>query len=228
MASDVAKYAGCRRPDDLECLRKLSVEQWLDAQNNGWKINRDMWFDNFVPYGPVVDGSYLPMQPFYAVREGKFNKVPLLTGSVSEDGVMFVYELFTSELGSTAYSASLKLIFGRSNAKKVDDFYPSDMFGNKDDTRDVISQLGSDLLFACADANATRGAAATAGVQAWSYFFTETWSFPQAWGDYDFCKGRVCHGSELPYVSASTRTEKDLSHENPLTIVCFTGIPSLQ
>jgi carboxylesterase type B len=199
MAWDVARYAGCL-PNNLDCLRSLSVDEVLEAQNEGWNINRDMWFDNFVPFGPVVDGTFIPMQPFYALRDGRFNKVPLLTGSVAEDGVMFVYGLFSDALSSTAYKASLDLIFGWRNARTVSDYYPSDMFGNSDDTRDVVSQLGSDLLFLCADNNATLGAVATTGVNAWSYFFTEVWTFEEAWGDFDYCVGRVCHGSELPYI----------------------------
>jgi hypothetical protein len=46
-------------------------------QDNGWEVNTEVWSENFTPWAPVVDLLYLLEQPFYSIRDGNFNKVPL-------------------------------------------------------------------------------------------------------------------------------------------------------
>lgn len=138
MAKDIAVELGCGTggifgkdgSNDLTCLRSKSVDQWLEAQSKGPKLDKDVWFNDFVMLGPVQttgEDSFLPYQPFEALRTGKTKDVNTLTGTVTEDGIMFVDLLLSMEIGATAYESALNVLFGRSTAKLVEQYYPADM-----------------------------------------------------------------------------------------------------
>ena len=94
-ARTYAESLGCCDPDDtsetiIKKLRQLPVAKlqssfniagsWADMVPSPWKPLVDTWSTR-----PIM-----PVNPRDAILEGKFNKVPLLTGVCSEEGIMMV------------------------------------------------------------------------------------------------------------------------------------------
>lgn len=62
-----------------------------------------------------------------------------------------------------------------------------------------MTNLANDYIFFCPTRNASINAARSKA-PLWTYGFNQSFSFP-AWGpNFSFCDGKVCHGSELPYL----------------------------
>ena len=96
------------------------MEEVLDAQENAVELDLKNLFLNFVPFSPMVEpGGELPEQPLYALQAGKIDPMPMLQGSLYDEGQLFVYELFTKPLGEKEYNGAVKAIFGRDVGKQV-------------------------------------------------------------------------------------------------------------
>lgn len=197
------QYLGCAI-DDVACMKSKSAEEVLDAQKNAPSLNLDNLFINFLPWSPLVEEfGEIPQQPFTAMMNGDIKQLPMLQGSVRDEGQLFVYELFTSPLSEAAYKAVVTGVFGPKNYPEIIRKYPFDIVPGSTDGREALNVLGTDLLFYCPLRNVTRGYQAKLGVQAiptYIYKFDHVISF-DCWGpEYTFCVGWVCHGSELPFV----------------------------
>ena len=193
---------GCA-DDDVACMRTKSVDEILEAQNNAPTLNLDNLFINFLPFSPLVEeGGEIEEQPFTALGGGRMMQVPLISGTVKDEGQLFVYELFTKPLDKVAYEAVILGVFGRASYREIMALYPYDLVEGADDGRATLNALGTDLLFYCPMRNATRGyqqALGKAAIPTYVYRFDHVMSF-DCWGpDYQFCVGYVCHGSELPF-----------------------------
>lgn len=91
------------------------MEEILDAQSNAIKLDIENLFINFLPFAPLVEeGGEIPVQPFVGVGEGVFNAMPMLSGTVQDEGQLFVFELFTKPVSEAAYKALMKGVFGSS------------------------------------------------------------------------------------------------------------------
>lgn len=201
-ANDIFAYLGCAA-DDVACMRTKSPEEILEAQNKAVKLNLDNLFINFLPFSPMVEpGGRIEEQPFTALAAGRMQSMPILSGTVLDEGQLFVYELFTKPVNKAAYEGILAGVFGRSLYKQISALYPYDYVEGADDARATLNVLATDLLFYCPLRNATRGYQRVLGSQAvptYTYRFDHIVSF-DCWGpDYWFCVGYVCHGSELPF-----------------------------
>jgi acetylcholinesterase/cholinesterase len=205
-AKAVFKSVGCA-DGDISCIKQISVEKLLDAQENAVKLDHKNLFLNFLPFAPIVDADHgkdavLPEQPLYSLAQGKLSKVPLLMGSVLDEGVLFVDELFTKPMKKVKYSTAIDALFGLHAAKKIKKMYPFDMVNvDSKDGREAFNVLATDLLFFCPLRNVTRGMLnENVGAPMTQYRFMHKLSF-DCWGaNYEFCYGKVCHGSELPFV----------------------------
>ena len=202
-ADSFSSYLQCAN-NDLACLRSKTPEEILEAQEKSVKLNLDNMLENFLPFSPIVDGVNIIEQPLAALQNGRFNSVPILAGSLLEEGVLFVNELFKSSLSKLKYDGIIKETFGNKNEDAILKLYPSpDYRGDNSDGRPQLSTLTTDLLFYCPLRNAIRGYQSALGSKApttFVYKFTHVLSF-DCWGpDYQFCVGAVCHGSELPFV----------------------------
>lgn len=198
-ADAMAGYMKCDN-DDIACLKSKTMEEVLDAQANAIKVDRKTLFINFLPFAPMVEeGGELPKQPLDAMAVGEFTPMPLLSGTVTDEGVFFVNELFPDSMGKSKYHATVDAIFGMHKAKQIKKMYPM----VSDDGRDAFSTLATDLIFFCPLRNVTRGMQENLGASVaptYMYRFKHILSF-DVWGpDYSFCYGKVCHGSELPFV----------------------------
>jgi acetylcholinesterase/cholinesterase len=200
-AKKAFEYLDCTA-NDVACMRTKTPAQIMDAQENSVKLNLNNLLINFLPFAPLVEATgVIPEQPLSALAKGNFNQVPLLSGSMYDEGQLFVNELFTSSLSKIKYDLMIRGTFGKS-ADAVLDMYPFDLIPDNKDGRAVLNYLATDLLFLCPLRNITVGyqAALGASIPTYIYRFKHILSF-DAWGpDYSFCVGYVCHGSELPFV----------------------------
>lgn len=201
-ADAMMNYLGCA-VNDVDCMRTKSVDQVLDAQKNAIKLDANTLFINFLPFTPLVEpNGEIPEQPLFAMMHGSLKQAPILSGSVSDEGQLFVYELFTKSLSKVAYNAIIDAVFGR-YAKDILSYYPFDLVPNNQDGRNVLNVLATDLLFYCPLRNVTRGYQSVLGndaIPSFVYRFEHLISF-DCWGpNYTFCLNSVCHGSELPFV----------------------------
>jgi acetylcholinesterase/cholinesterase len=213
-AEAMFKYLNCDK-SDVACMKSKTVEEVLDAQDNAVKMDRKTLFINFLPFAPMVEeGGEIPQQPLYAFYKGEFNAMPLLVGSVADEGVLFVNELFTDPMSKTKYHTTIDVLFGLHKAKQIKKMYP--MLPDSKDGRDAFNVLATDLIFYCPLRNITRGMQQTLGVDTVpisEYRFDHVISF-DPWGpDYSFCVGKVCHGSELPFVFNVFGT-KDINYDS--------------
>lgn len=76
---NMTRAVGCEGAgDDLACLRSLSQEDLFSAvPHPDWR------------WSPLADGDFLTGYPSQLMPEGKFIKVPLLTGTNTDEGISF-------------------------------------------------------------------------------------------------------------------------------------------
>jgi para-nitrobenzyl esterase len=207
-AKDVFEYCGCTK-DDVACMKKVPADKVVEAQHEAPRVDMKNLFINFQTFSPMVDSKQgpVPQQPLYALQEGAFPPMPIMAGSVSEEGWLFVYELFVDPLKKKEYYGLLDVLFGLSTAKTVKKMYPYDLLSdNEDDGRNVLSVLGTDLLMLCPLRNATRGFMAAQKSAAKPMFRYEHRQVIQedVWepsNPYCFTPTKHdCHASELPFM----------------------------
>jgi len=66
----------------LPCLRRANASRLAESllRFQGWHENP------FAPFGPVVDGNFLPGDPYKLLMRGQLAKVPLLLSAVAAEG----------------------------------------------------------------------------------------------------------------------------------------------
>jgi len=91
-ARDVSSKLGCGgqlTKATLSCLQDVPIERLMEATSSP-----DPTADDQPSWGPVVDDfstkPFLPTPPLEAMMEGKFNRVPFISGTVKHDGALFV------------------------------------------------------------------------------------------------------------------------------------------
>jgi len=205
LSSRFAEFLNCTA-NDLKCLRSVDVPSILQAQIDAIKVDPLSVLQAFMPWQPYVDGQIITAQPMDAfVKTGQYNAVPMMLGSVNDEGVMFIDAAFPEPVGYVEYKAFILLIFGPGNAKQIEQMYPVAP-SQYNDTRPVLSTMGTDYIFACPNRNITRSMTnriATTNAPVYLYHFDHILSF-NPWGpNYTECTTNVCHGSELPFVFGS-------------------------
>lgn len=219
-ANNMNAYLDCP-VDDVECMRSKSMDEILDAQKHSQTLNFDTLFENFLPWCPLVEeGGVIPEQPLYALMNGRFTSVPLMSGSTRDEGQLFVYSLFTEPMSEPAYKAVLAATFGRDIYPEVIEMYPYDIVEGSTDGRQAANVLATDLLFYCPLRNATRGYQTVFGntssapvEPSYIYRFEHVLSFDCWEPDTTYCIGYVCHASELPFVFEVFTDGKDLDYD---------------
>jgi para-nitrobenzyl esterase len=108
--SKFAEAAGCGEEVNgaaAQCLRKLSVAKILSLQGtaaaNGPYVN-----------GLLVDGKVLPIPGDTAWTTGKFNHMPIMNGSVADEGAFSasIDELFFGPMTPERYAELMKVTYG--------------------------------------------------------------------------------------------------------------------
>jgi len=184
---------GC---EDEICLREQNVSTLLAAQNKTVYADWDTLIQVMLPLTPVVGGSDIPLGWDEAMKIGRWNAVPLIIGSTSEDGLMFIYSLSKGSLNSFFYGSIVALLW-KQNASKVLSQYSPDLFG---DNKELLSQLTTDFIFTCPANYFVTQLQNASSTPVFRYIWNNAISQKGMWGPkYKYCEGRVCHGSELVY-----------------------------
>jgi para-nitrobenzyl esterase len=113
-----AAAAGC---SNAACLRKLSAERILQLQGTP---NAGSAFSNNI----LVDGTIIPLQPQDAWSSGRYNRMPIMGGSVSDENnfALSITEYFSGP-PQVAWTVDQ---YNSSNSDAVKSEYPLSAYGN--------------------------------------------------------------------------------------------------
>lgn len=183
----ISAYLGCdREADELAALRNKNDKEILEAFQ---KVESS--FPGALSTGPMVDGYVLPDKPQNIFAAGKQHKVPLLIGTVADEGTLFVG---SQEMTAAEYREFLQKTFG-SYAPDVLALYPVPPNGR---ARDAYVKLFTGLGFAGPSRHAAE-CMARSGMPVYVYKFSyvsTTDPARAAMGAY--------HGSEIAFVFGSS------------------------
>ena len=186
---------------DVSCLYSLDVDSILTHQIQAVALDPNILkaiYQTGAPWEPYIDGELLPGQPLDVIPTGSYNRMPIMLGSVQDEGTMFVYSAIPLALNAAEYLVTLKTIFG-SAADTVHAMYPTLPSGQ--DNRVQLSQVLTDSAFVCPILNVSVPMNQFNPV--WLWHFNHSIDETQVWGpDFAACAapGQVCHGAELPFV----------------------------
>jgi para-nitrobenzyl esterase len=154
-SSDYIRGLGC---SDLKCLRNLSQDAIKNFQEKTKEF--EVW--------PHVDGIVLPDDPISLFKNGTYNKVDVIFGSVLDEGTLF------SEL-DISYSEFTKRVeyYFPADYGKILEFYPNSIYKTG---YAALSQLKGDFLFLCPGRTLLRLIDSNHG-SSYQYFFVHTPSF---------------------------------------------------
>ncbi|KAI8487614.1 hypothetical protein Bbelb_346070 [Branchiostoma belcheri] len=191
---DFARLLDCT-PGDMDCMRSASASQVAQAQNAaGAKVvNPFRLIELLEPWGPTIDGDLVRGQLMDLFSNGQYQQKPVIIGSTTEEGVLLVYDGTAKPLLTLEYEA---LVYGLflTNGPAVLRQYPPTHSG---DERPVASLLLTHYLFSCPIRHVQRSAAENGSADFWSYVFAHPLTKKGGWGNYTFCEGHVCHGTDL-------------------------------
>lgn len=207
VANVFSKNLGCD-PSDQACFMNKTTAEILAAQLATKLFPWPNTFMKAYEWSPTIGSAEVPYQALDGLKSGNFSPLPIMFGSLLEEGVQFVDLLFTSPMSKAEYEAAIIGVFGVKAAVDILGAYRCD--GNEtSDCRPVMAQIATHKVFSCPTRNAARTMASLAPQIANSiyiYFYDHPLSFP-GWGsNFSYCNGHVCHGSELPvlYNSATS------------------------
>ncbi|KAJ8261744.1 hypothetical protein GJAV_G00157920 [Gymnothorax javanicus] len=198
LGKEFAKLANCST-SDLQCLLTLSPQEVLAAQiKAGSKIvNPFRFLEVFETWGPYIDGELIKEQAVTAFLKGHWQKdKPVLLGTTSEEGVVFVYGVFTEPVSMLECVVYTTAIFKQHTLKILHKYLP---LYKDSDHRPMLAQIVTDYIFLCPARKAARTGAA-AGSSVWMYVFDHAAADPRMWPGLPSCYGHVCHGAELPFL----------------------------
>jgi para-nitrobenzyl esterase len=129
-----AAQAGCG-DQTAACLRQLPVATILVHQEPGFSTT-------------ILDGTVLPQSIDVALKNGSFDRVPILSGSNHDEGRLFVAEQFDlagAPLSAAGYTAFVQSEFGDAAGPVLAE-YPLSAFPSPDL---ALAALETDGIFAC-------------------------------------------------------------------------------
>ena len=119
LATKFATDMGCTGSGVLACLRGKAAADIM--------ASADVASAAAIPFGPNVDGWFMPDQPRAIFDAGNAAKVPYLLGSNTDEGTLFLPA--TKPTNQDEYMAILTAMFG-ANATNVADRYPLTQFAD--------------------------------------------------------------------------------------------------
>ncbi|KAL7871002.1 hypothetical protein SRHO_G00084990 [Serrasalmus rhombeus] len=225
LGRDFVKLTNCS-VSDLECLRSLSSHAILNAQvKAGSKIiNPFRFLEVFETWGPYIDGQLIKEQPIMAFQKGHWQSYkPVILGTTSEEGVIFVYGVFTKSVSVLECIIYTTAIFKQHALSILYKYVP--LYHNQD-RRVMLAQIVTDYVFLCPARRSARSAVSLDGA-VWMYVFDHSPSDHSIWAGLTFCYDHACHGAELPFLFDSAPvTNLTLTGQETLLanrMVCYWG-----
>ncbi|KAJ8307291.1 hypothetical protein KUTeg_015375 [Tegillarca granosa] len=151
--------------------------------------------DEALFLGDLLAEELKSMGTILAIKNTTFFDKPILIGTVTEETRIYIYTAWKTPLSVRQYIEVLVATF-LLDAEEVLLQYPS---SSSEDQRDTLVQLGTDFLFTCSTRNYTRNILDKGNTNIYHYIYNHAFSFP-GWGQFKYCDGHVCHGSELPFL----------------------------
>jgi carboxylesterase type B len=150
---------------------------------------------------PNIDGpgGQFPMPPLEAFKQGLAAPLPVIMGTVQNEGNIFVYEII-QHLDDVEYAAILARTLWRPRARGL-----AASIRRRPCSATSFSSCRASSPTLCSsarrDTRCARSPTATSDA-AWLYRFNQMLSFSKwAWGNnFPECWDEVCHGEELPYI----------------------------
>ncbi|XP_048830035.1 cAMP-regulated D2 protein isoform X2 [Brienomyrus brachyistius] len=198
LGKEFAKVANCSI-NDIACLLCLSPQAVLTAQKIAGSnmVNPFHLLEMFQTWGPFIDGVLIKEQSITAFQKGDWQKEkPVLFGTTSEEGVVFIYGVFTYPVSELECVFYVTAIFKQHALKILQEYLPL----YKDaDMRTMMSQIVTDYVFLCPSRKSARDSAQM-GSAVWMYIFDHVASDLRVWDGLAFCFEHVCHGAEVPFL----------------------------
>lgn len=202
-----AKNIGCDVTDQACFLNKTSDDVLAAQLATKPPIPWPNTFMKAYEWSPTIGSEEVPYQALDALKIGNFTPVPIIMGTLLEEGIQFVDLLFPTPMTKLEYETAIVAVFGLP-AAQILAAYPCS--GNEStDCRPVMAEIATHKVFSCATRFAARSISANAPSIADSvyvYYYDHPLSFP-GWGtNFSYCNGHVCHGSELPVLYNSANS----------------------
>ncbi|XP_066275175.1 cAMP-regulated D2 protein-like [Branchiostoma lanceolatum] len=204
--NDFAAILNCS-VGDMECLREADASKVAHAQQavQSKLVNPIHLIELAEPWGPIVDGDMISRQMVESFSTGNFQKKPIIIGTNTDEGSLFIYGGLSSPLPTTRYQEAMLAIFKTSAFSVLKTYPPS----NTGDERPILSTLATHFIFSCPTRNILKSALKNGHSNAWMYVFAHP--IPgndDAWRRFPFCAGKVCHGTELAFEFQSSSLVK--------------------
>jgi para-nitrobenzyl esterase len=208
-----AASLGCSGPDVLNCMRLADVQPMQHHWPNGSSRDSVPPLAPLFPWGPTIrDGASveLPDIPLRLIRQGRFNRVPVIAGTNQDEGALFVIALHYVVGGKgwppttqQLHDALLRLTNNQASTDAVIKEYASDIeasIGN------ATATIITDAVFACGTRRLL-DAISSHNVTTHLYEFIEAtpWIDTRILGDY--------HSAELSYIFGSWSLVHPLTRE---------------
>lgn len=191
----------------FECLKELPAASLLQGQ---LAVKSQIEFAGFV-YGPSIDGDLIPDSPHTLLSEGKFAKIPFITGNNKDEGTIFVVPSFVNSTLAVLEYVDLLEPKDPSNTTLLEltQLYPdvpalgspfdtgNETFGYASNYKQASAILG-DANFQANRRFFLQQANAHGLNQTWTYQFEQYTPGAAA------ARG-VYHGSEIPFVYGAAR-----------------------
>ncbi|XP_022071435.1 crystal protein [Acanthochromis polyacanthus] len=193
-----AKQTNCS-VSDIICLLSLAPQAVLAAQmkTSSKIVNPFRFLEVFETWGPYIDGELIKEQAVTAFLKGHWQKEkPVLLGTTSEEGVLFVYGVFGKPVSAVESTVYITAIFKQHSLRILHKYLP--MYRDAD-CRNMLAQIVTDFVFLCPSRRSARTGTA-AGSEVWMYVFDHVTSDHRVWSGLTFCYQHACHGAELPFI----------------------------
>ncbi|XP_077180790.1 cholinesterase-like [Paroedura picta] len=202
-ALSLAGMMGCTEGEDTDIVSCLQEKKMEDFQTYMFLVVNPKIVLN-LPFVPTTDGDFLPDDPQKLVESRRFQSKPIMIGTTSDEGSIFVYLAAPSSHKfneSLLTSEELLMHLNTTIPNATEDFiqsialtYSKEEPEGPAQNRSALTQAWGDYFFVC-PANRIATETAKNGSPVYAYTFTHctNGSFWPEWMG-------AAHGSEIPYL----------------------------
>ncbi|CAG0889021.1 unnamed protein product, partial [Cyprideis torosa] len=201
---EIGERIGCYDPDDeddlRDCLEVVPVSRILDAQR---RVQRYGIFP--LRATPVVDrhnrdDPFLPDKPSRLLRDGRYTRVPMISGVNQDDGLMFYLMVYIfdrneidrpSRVRERVLRRLIRYLLKDNEERDVDRladlarriYFAQTDFGDQDMLLRSFNRMFTDFMFASCHAETVRLQAQNGDTSVYSYVFTYRGKYSYTFGD---------------------------------------------